>query len=682
MTTLELDLFGRFQARAAGRVVEVPRRKERALLALLAMPPGERQLRDRLCGLLWSDRGEKQARDSLKQAVCRLRASFAPILTLPVLADRESLMLDRTSVVVDVARFEHHAAEGSPEAVAQAAALYRGDLLDGLEVGDAAFDEWLLIERQRFRGIASKGLETLLDRYVASGTHDRMGAVARQLLTLDPLCEIAHRALMQTYAEEGRATLALKQYQLCRDALQNELGVRPEGETERLYRAIKEKRATAGHLLLSHGSTRSSLLQERAGRRIDLERSIPVGGPPLRFSSSIAVLPFANLSGDPEQEYFCDGITEDIIVLLTRYRWLMVIARGSSFAYKGQATDVRCVGVELGAHYLVEGSVRKRGRGIRITAQLVDATDARELWAEQYDRGLEEVFTTQDDICRTIAAAIEAELSELEREIARRKDPDSLDAWDWHQRGLWHFYRFSNAGFAEAERMFRQAVVIEPALGRAHAGLALVQVQDAFYGDPAIRQPMLDSAIGSGQHAVGCDAKDAACHFALGRAYSLRRAYAEAIAELELAIELSPSFAQAHFALGHTLLWAGRAQEAIGLSDRAERLSPRDPHLWTFHHSRAQALFLLGDLKKAEEFGFKAIQQPNATYWPFATLVVTLATGGQLAKASAVAKELLRRKPNYNCRYVRQDFFFWNERDEYDTVERYVNSLARAGIPY
>jgi len=425
--------------------------------------------------------------------------------------------------------------------------------------------------------------------------------------------------------------------------------------------------------------------QTRYRRRHRGQHSAEGAGPsasaPLTFSSSIAVLPFTNLSSDAEQEYFCDGITEDIIVLLARYRWLMVISRGSSFVYKNHHADVRQIGAALGAHYLVEGSVRRLGQRIRIAAQLIDATDGAHLWAEHYDRSLEDVFALQDEIGRTIASAIEAELSDLQREMAHRKDPDDLDAWDWHQRGLWHFYQFNTAGFAQAERMFDRAIAIEPGLGRAHAGRALVQVQDAFYGDPAIREAALDAAKSSGQRAVECDGKDAACHFALGRAHSLRRAYAEAIVELEHAIELNPSFAQAHFALGHTLLWSGRRREAIGLSDRAERLSPRDPHLWTFHHSRAQALFLLGDLEKAEEFGIKATQQPNATYWPFATLAATLGMSGQLTKASAVVKELLRRKPDYNCRYIRQDFFFWNESEKRDVAEFYVEALTRAGVP-
>jgi len=681
MKSLELILFGGFQARAAGQVIDVPGRKERALLALLAMPPGELRSRDKLCGLLWGDRGDKQAHDSLKQALHRLRSSFELVLPLPISADREFLALDRTGVAIDVQEFEQLISEGTPEAVERATALYRGDLLDGLDVRDPAFEEWLLIERQRLRSLQREALATLLDRHLASDARQQAGDVARRLLSIDPLREAAHRALMQNLVERGEAALALKQYQLCRDALQRELGVGPEVETERLYQSIKERRARPPGVPSARTYDTTDSIPEAPSRPNSAEGAGPLANSPLTFSSSIVVLPFTNLSSNAEQEYFCDGITEDIIVLLARYRWLMVISRGSSFVYKNHHADARQIGAALGAHYLVEGSVRRLGQRIRIAAQLIDATDGAHLWAEHYDRSLEDVFALQDEIGRTIASAIEAELSDLQREIAHRKDPDDLDAWDWHQRGLWHFYRFNNAGFVQAERMFDQAIAIEPGLGRAHAGRALVQVQDAFYGDPAIREATLDAAKLSGQRAVECDAKDAACHFALGRAHRLRRAYAEAIVELEHAIELNPSFAQAHFALGHTLLWSGRKREAIGLSDRAERLSPRDPHLWTFHHSRAQALFLLGDLKEAEEFGIKATQQPNATYWPFATLAATLGMSGQLTKASAVVKELLRRKPDYNCRYIRQDFFFWNESEKRDVAELYVEALTRAGVP-
>ena len=245
MTALELVLLGGFKARAAGHAIDVSGRKERALLAVLAMPPGEPRSRDKLAGLLWSDRGDKQARDSLKQALLRLRKAFGTLHPLPILTDRESLTLDAAHVAVDVQEFEQRIAEGTPDAIARAATLYRGDLLDGLGVRDPAFEEWLLFERQRLRDLARGTLTRLLDLHMTSGAHDQAGVAARRLLALDPLQETAHRALMRIYAEHGQTAQALKQYQMCRDALQGELGVKPDAETERLYQAIREKRTTA-----------------------------------------------------------------------------------------------------------------------------------------------------------------------------------------------------------------------------------------------------------------------------------------------------------------------------------------------------------------------------------------------------------------------------------------------------
>src|SRR5262245_3888378 len=212
MASLEIILLGGLQIRAAGQAIEVPGRKERALLAFLAMPAGERRSRDKLAGLLWSERGDKQARDSLKQAILKLRKSFDSLPANPIKADRESVILDRDGLTVDVAEFERLIGEGTPAAVAGATALYRGDLLDGLEARDPAFDEWLLMERQRLRDLAREALAALLGHYMADSRHDHAAMAARRLLTLDPLRETAHRALMRIYAEQGQAALALKQF--------------------------------------------------------------------------------------------------------------------------------------------------------------------------------------------------------------------------------------------------------------------------------------------------------------------------------------------------------------------------------------------------------------------------------------------------------------------------------------
>src|SRR5215470_13983477 len=370
MTDLELVLLGGFQVRVAGRVIDVPGRKERALLAFLALPPGERRSRDRLAGLLWGDRGDKQAGDSLRQAMLRLRKAFDPIQPLPLLTDRGFVALDRRTVKADVQAFEQLSAEGTPLALGRAVKLYQGDMLDGLDVDGAEFGEWLMVERQRLRDLARQAFSALLGSHLAGGERDQAGAIARRLLALDPLQEPAHRALMKIYAEQGQAAMALKQYQLCRDALRAELGVRPEAETERLYQSIREKRAAA------RGATAPTAAPAAPAPPSVIEDGDVAAKP------AIAVLPFVNMSGDSQQAYFSDGITEDIITELSRFRELLVIARNSSFQYRDKAVDVRRVASELGVQYVLEGSVRDARNRVRITAQLIDALSGSHLWSE------------------------------------------------------------------------------------------------------------------------------------------------------------------------------------------------------------------------------------------------------------------------------------------------------------
>src|SRR5262245_187034 len=242
MTSLELALLGGFQASAAGHSIDIAGRKERALLAILAMPPGEPRSREKLAGLLWSDRRDKQARDSLKQSLLRLRKSLGSLDPLPMVTDRTSVTLNRAEVAVDVQEFEQLVLAGMPDDLTRATELYRGDLLEGLDVRDPAFEEWLLFERQRLRDHARDALARLVAHHMVGGASEQASVAARRLLALDPLHESAHRALMQIYAQQGQTALALRQYQLCCDALQRELGVKPEPETEGLYQSIQEKR--------------------------------------------------------------------------------------------------------------------------------------------------------------------------------------------------------------------------------------------------------------------------------------------------------------------------------------------------------------------------------------------------------------------------------------------------------
>ena len=369
---------------------------------------------------------------------------------------------------------------------------------------------------------------------------------------------------------------------------------------------------------------------------------------------SIAVVPFQNLSQDSEHEYFAYGLTEDVVRLLGRNRWLTVMTRHTTAPGRGSEVDARALGAALGVRYLVEGSVRRHGERVRITAGLVAADTGTQLWSEVYDLHLADIFDIQDAMAKQIAAVIEPELASHEQEIAHRKAPESLDAWDCYQRGFYHLWGFTTPGFAEAEALFRRAIELEPGLARAHAAMSYVHLQNAFYGDPKERPALIEAAMASARTSVALDERDSLCHCVLGRAYCLQRHYDDAIAALEETVALNPSFAQGYFALAFTLVWCGRQDEAIALIETAAELSPRDPHIWTFHHTRAFAHFALDEMKSAAFFARKASRHQNATYWTFATLAAALGRLGVAEEAEEAVAELLSRKPGYTQEFARE----------------------------
>jgi TolB-like protein/DNA-binding winged helix-turn-helix (wHTH) protein len=392
---------------------------------------------------------------------------------------------------------------------------------------------------------------------------------------------------------------------------------------------------------------------------------------------SIAVLPFTNMSNDPENDYFSYGLTEDIIRLLARNRWLSVISRHSTIGFQGRVIDARDVGATLGVNYVMSGSVRKSRDTVRITAELTRAADGTQLWSDKYELHLENIFDIQEEMARQIAATIEPELSKEEQQLAARKAPESLDAWDCYQRGLWNLWRFTTPGFDSAETYFQRAIAADPDFARGHGALGYVNIQRSLYDDPKDRPARLETALRQARFAVSLDELDCFCHCALGRALCLTHQNDEALAAIDQSLELNPSFAQGYFAQGFNLLWHGREIEAETLLDRATMLSPRDSHLWSFHHVRSWTHFSLGEYDIAVEFARRAIRQPNATYRAFATLAASLGRLGDKTQAKAVAVDLLQRKSDYRIETARQELFFCNDRG---FVDRFAEGLTVAGI--
>ena len=392
---------------------------------------------------------------------------------------------------------------------------------------------------------------------------------------------------------------------------------------------------------------------------------------------SVAVLPFNNLSDDAEQDYFSDGITEDIITALSKYRSLAVIARNSSFTFKDAGGDARSVGLTLGADYLVDGSVRKTADCVRVTAQLVETESGRQLWAGRYDRKLKELFALQDEITMAIAGRIEPEVGAAERMRAERKAVPELHAWDFFRLGTKYFYKSTPADNREAQRLLRRAIELDPNLAEAYGFLSYAIVVSMTYFDSEPSEGTLQEALAVGRQGVELDDQDAMLRFTYGRALLAAKAYGDAISELEIAIDLNPYLAPSYCGLGDSLAYVGRFDEAIPYFQKAIELSPYDPLRWAFYSYRALAHIFARQFDQAFEWSHKATRVPNAHFWAFAHRVSALGHLQRHDDLQGAKDELLQLSPDFCCGFARRRLFYVKDGAQLDL---YVQGLRLAGI--
>jgi TolB-like protein len=407
---------------------------------------------------------------------------------------------------------------------------------------------------------------------------------------------------------------------------------------------------------------------------------VPTAGPPdghsLPDKPSIAVLPFNNMSGDPEQEYFADGMAEDIITELSRMPWFFVIARNSSFTYKGHAVDVKQMGRELGVAYILEGSVRKAGQRLRITAQLVDAESGNHVWAERYDREITDIFDIQDEITKAITSAVAPEFVSAELKKSRRKDAAQLNAWECVMRGRAHVWRLGRDDAVIARRLFEQAMALSPTSGLGAGDLALVHFLDAFYGWGESQEQSLRNMVVTAERAVAVDDHDPLVLTILAWSYLFASEWDEALATVDRAISLSPNFAPAIGIRGTILACADEPDLAIATVNEAMRLSPRDDFIpfwliglfWAYHslqrYDEAVAVAQRASKIAPENPTFR--RQVTAAYCMLNRPVeckVALDEYLRLAPGATVGD--VGNIPSRNRQHL----------------ERYMDALRRAGIP-
>jgi TolB-like protein/Tfp pilus assembly protein PilF len=390
-------------------------------------------------------------------------------------------------------------------------------------------------------------------------------------------------------------------------------------------------------------------------REVDRERflsalrkaGIPDKPPlPLPDKPSVAVLPFDNLSGDPKQEYLADGISENIISALSKISKMFVIARNSTFTYKGKPVNVKQVSRELGVRYVLEGSVQKAGNQLRITAQLVDATTGSHIWSERYDRELKDIFALQDDITKKIITALQIKLTEGEQARTASKGTNNLNAYLKYLESMETIRRFNRESNALGKQLAEEAVALDPKYAPAYRALAAAHLMDVWLGMSKSPKESLAKAIELQQKAIALDNTYAEAYSALGFLYSMKEQHDKAVASAEHGVALNPNSADAHMLLGHTLRFAGRYEESIPEYKTAIRLNPIPPNNYLFGLAKSYAY--TGQYEEAIRWGKKAVRQRPNSFLAQSILTEILSLAGRDEEARAQAAEMLRIRPKYS----------------------------------
>jgi len=394
---------------------------------------------------------------------------------------------------------------------------------------------------------------------------------------------------------------------------------------------------------------------------------------PMPDKPSIAVLPFVNMSRDPEQEFFSDGITKEIITALSKIPNLLVISHNSTFTYKGKPVKVKQVSEELGVRCVLEGSVQKSGDRVRITAQLIDALSGHHLWAERYDRDLKDIFAVQDEITMKIITALQVKLTSGEMVGMIAKGTKNIDAFIKYLQAYGLIDSASKEGNAHARKILEEAIALDPEYSRLYEGLAMTHIVDVWYGTTESTEQSLARAFELAQKAISLDDSNAVIHCVLAVVYAMKKQYDKAIAECERAVSLDPNSAENIVRAGTVLNWAGRAEEAIPYLQNAIRLNPLPPAIYFVQ--LANSYRDSGQYEKAIEACKKALQREPNTQFAYIHMAVSYIRLGQEKEARAAAAEILRINPKFSLEYYAKILPF-----PQPVADLVIKDLRKAGL--
>jgi len=642
-----LKLFGSPML-VCGDTVAPLGRRARGLLAYLALSHPPRATRERLTGLFWPDRGEVQARASLRQCLVELRGAIGE----EIVADREWVALDAGALQGDWTALEAALATADTASLtAGLTAVGSEPLLDGMEFGEA-FDDWLRATRAAVDTRLAAGVLKSIGAARQAGDSAAALALADAWLLRDPLDEAVAAAAIEIEVAQNAQVAARKRYRNFELALMR-LG---EGEPGP---ALREALAGGPALVVA-----SPASPEPA------KAATPAGGD----KPSIAVLLFRHPPGDVDQTYFAEGMADDIIAGLARSRMMRVISRQSSLAYPADGATTARTCADLGVRYLVRGQIRRMGPAMRVTVDLVDGDQDETIWSGRYDRPLADLFSVQDEITAAIVATIEPALLERE-EVHAIRDNRSLQHWDLLMRGRHHFWRASLDDLAKAHDLLNQALAIAPEDAPTLALLAMTELGEVWAGTRRDVIEMLRRSYDYAIRAVAADARDSGAHHALGIVLSFMGQVEQADAEQRLSLELNPASAQARGELGRLLAFRGATDEALACADEAIRLSPTDPHVWLWHRSKAIACFCGGRYDDAVVHALDACaRRPDYFFLHFLVAACQAAAGNIAAARGACAQGLLMH-PRYSMRALVIGHPFSRPED----LENYTSALRAAG---
>ncbi len=625
-----LTLLGRFELTGPDGPIDFPSKKLAGLLAYLACTAPEPQSREKLMTLLWGSHFEPHARQSLRQALSRLRATFGQDA---LITSGDMVSLRPGIIACDAARLEALVADGNVRALGEVSKLYGGGLLADLIIPEESWSEWVQVERQHLEQLATDAMLKFSEHELEAGNHIQALAPAYRAVEISNLREDAHRLIMRALAAGGRRADAVKHYEGLASALMRELSVEPDPTTSALAAELRKSQAA----------------RPRSGGKSDPAPETRAARPPLPDRASIAVLPFANMSGDPEQEYFADGMVDEILMALSRVRWLFVIARQSSFIYKTQSADVQQVGRELGVRYVVEGSVRKAGNRVRIVAQLIETEGGAHMWADRFEGDLRDIFALQDEITAQLVSAVEERVRDAEIRRARIKPTRSLTAYDFYLRALPAWFGQTEAEYMRAQALLGKALDVDAEYAEALGTLTDSVNTRTIQGWHASWTQGVDEAMRLAGRALEAGPDNSTCLASAAFTYGvLSNRFDEALELANRARMVHPNSVFVCHRTAAVFAIGGESDIAIAQCDAACRMNPLDSRkaATATYSTLSAALYFARRYDEAIRAGRRALAFSPQSNIARKYVAISLALLGRADEARLEIAELLKHQPS------------------------------------